>query len=105
MTSVYRSKNIRGVFLDRMVISGPQQHEIMITMQLATKQERVDPVTNEKTESLADSKVVTAISRDRGKTFRMGPVGTDIDGDGDIDAKDTAKLAALAKAYNSILNP
>ena len=104
MTSVYRSKNIRGVFLDRMVINGPQ-HEIMITMQLATKQERVDPVTNEKTESLADSKVVTAISRDRGKTFRMGPVGTDIDGDGDIDAKDTAKLAALAKAYNSILNP
>ncbi|MBK5526506.1 hypothetical protein JFT91_06335 [Pseudomonas sp. TH08] len=104
MTSVYRSRDIRGVFLDRMVINGPQ-HEIMITMQLATKQERVDPVTHEKTESLADSKVVTAISRDRGKTFRMGPVETDIDGDGDIDAKDTAKLAALAKAYNSILNP
>lgn len=104
MTSIERAKDIRGIFLDRTVIPGPRP-EILIVMQLATKQERRDPVTNEVTETLVDSKTVAAISRNRGRTFNVAPVRSDIDGDGDIDSQDTAKLAALAKAYNDIVRP
>ena len=109
MTSIARGKNIRGIFLDRTVIEGlhanGSRSDILITMQLATKQEHRDPLTNEVTETLVDSRIVGAISRNRGRTFNVAPVASDIDGDGDIDSQDTAKLAALAKAYNSIIKP
>jgi hypothetical protein len=52
-----------------------------------------------------DSITVTAVSGDAGQSFSINTVPSDVDGDGDIDGADKAKLLALAKAYAAIVNP
>ena len=103
MSSVVRPKRVRGVFLDKTESQLPRP-EITVLMQFSTRQELQDPVTNVVTEQLVDSQTVTAISFDQGKTFKVGPHG-DVDGDGDVDGRDRAKLVALAKAYAAITTP
>jgi hypothetical protein len=103
MSSLARAQTIRGVFLDKVEIRLPRP-EIMVNMQFATKQERKDSETNVVTERLVESRQISALSSDNGNTFRVRPL-SDIDGDGDIDEHDRAKLAALAKAYCAIVNP
>lgn len=57
------------------------------------------------TETLVDSIYVVAVSADKGQTFTIRTNKKDVDGDGDIDRDDKAKLIALAKAYVAIINP
>ncbi|MBX9408040.1 hypothetical protein K5E40_20385 [Pseudomonas baetica] len=101
MTSVLRPNSIKGIFLEKVEISLPRK-EIMVIMNFATKQKQQDPETKLITEKLVDIKQIAAISRDNGKNFEVGPYG-DMDGDGDIDRHDRAKLIALAKAYSGIV--
>ncbi|MNM83617.1 hypothetical protein D3C81_956800 [compost metagenome] len=97
--------NHRGIFLQK---SGPTvvaPDEVLVSMQLALKEEGFDNINSVTTTALLNSTTYIASSYDGGKTFSLGNVNKDIDGDGDIDADDKAKLLALAKAYASITHP
>jgi hypothetical protein len=96
--------NARGVFLQLMQ-PGPSEPNTLVSMQLARKELAWDAQTSSETETLVDSIMVTATSKDGGKTFTVGRLDQDVDRDGVIGEADKAKLAALAKAYASIINP
>ena len=96
--------NQRGVFLQLMQ-PGPSEPNTWVSMQLARKEMGWDAENETQTETLVDAIFVTAISSDGGDTFTLSGLKKDIDGDGDLDADDAAKLKALAKAYVSIVNP
>jgi hypothetical protein len=102
MTLIARTNN-RGIFLNKIEIALPGP-EIIFYIEFATRLQQIDPQTNVETVTLVDSKMITASSIDKGKTFRIGQ-HVDLDGDGDIDRHDRAKLIALVKAYNAIVNP
>ncbi|MHC8289720.1 hypothetical protein ACYZUD_23510 [Pseudomonas sp. XS1P51] len=97
--------NQRGIFLQLLAPSITQPREAQVSMQLARKESGWDPVNEVPTEALVDSVYVTAVSGDGGRSFSIKAVSSDVDGDGDIDGDDKAKLLALAKAYSSIVNP
>jgi hypothetical protein len=97
--------NQRGIFLQLMAPSIVSPNEVQVSMQLARKEMGWDAVNEEQTESLVDSITVTAVSGDAGQSFSINTVPSDVDGDGDIDSADKAKLLALAKAYAAIVNP
>ena len=96
--------NQRGVFL-QMMLPGPSEPNTVVSMQLARKELGWDAEEQLSTESLVDSIYVVAVSSDRGKSFTIRTDKKDVDGDGDIDSDDKAKLIALAKAYVAIINP
>ncbi|MBV6827173.1 hypothetical protein [Pseudomonas sp. PD9R] len=96
--------NQRGIFLQLMLPS-PSEPNTLVSMQLARKEQRWDPETETASEALVDSIFVTATSTDKGESFNIRTLGRDVDGDGDIDNDDKAKLQALAKAYTKIVNP
>ena len=96
--------NSRGVFLQLMQ-PGPSEPNTLVSMQLARKELAWDAQTSTESELLVDSIMVTAISKDGGKTFTIDRLNQDVDRDGVIGDADKAKLAALAKAYASIINP
>lgn len=96
--------NQRGIFLQLMK-PGPSEPNTLVSIQLARKELSWDPENKIQTEMLVDSIIMTAVSSDGGHSFTLGTVRKDVDGDGDIDAEDKAKLLALAKAYASIVNP
>jgi hypothetical protein len=96
--------NQRGVFL-QMMLPGPSEPNTIVSMQLARKELGWDAEEQLPTESLVDSIYVLAVSSDRGESFTIRTDKKDVDGDGDIDSDDKAKLAALAKAYVNIVNP
>ena len=96
--------NQRGVFL-QMMLPGPSEPNTVVSMQLARKELGWDAEEQLSTESLVDSIYVVAVSSDHGKSFIIRTDKMDVDGDGDIDGDDKAKLEALAKAYVSIVNP
>ncbi|WP_166222215.1 hypothetical protein [Pseudomonas atagonensis] len=96
--------NSRGVFLQLMQPSHSEPNT-QVSMQLARKEENWDEQSESVVESLVDSMMVTAISKDGGNTFSIGRLGQDVDGDGVIGDEDKTKLAALAKAYANIVNP
>ncbi|WP_053116390.1 hypothetical protein [Pseudomonas sp. P1.31] len=96
--------NSRGVFLQLMQ-PGPSEPNTLVSMQLARKELAWDAQTSTESELLVDSIMVTATSKDGGKTFTIDRLNQDVDRDGVIGDADKAKLAALAKAYASIINP
>ncbi|MFY0730875.1 hypothetical protein [Pseudomonas sp. NFX15] len=96
--------NQRGIFLQLMQ-PGPSEPNTLVSMQLARKELGWDAETETQVESLVDSQFYTAVSTDRGHSFSIRTIGTDVDGDGTVGAADKAKLQALAKAYVSIVNP
>jgi len=96
--------NQRGVFLQLMLPSASEPNTI-VSMQLARKELGWNAEEELSTEGLVDSIYVVAVSSNRGKTFTIRNTKKDVDGDGDIDNDDKAKLIALAKAYVSIVNP
>lgn len=96
--------NDRGVFLQLMQ-PGPSEPNTLVSLQLARKELAWDAQTSTHSELLVDSIMVTATSKDGGKTFTVGRLNQDVDRDGVIGEEDKAKLAALAKAYASIINP
>lgn len=96
--------NQRGIFLQLMQ-PGPSEPNTLVSLQLARKELGWDAENKVPTETLVDSIFMTAISSDGGHSFTLGTVREDVDGDGDIDAEDKAKLLALAKAYANIVNP
>ena len=96
--------NQRGVFLQLMLPSASEPNTI-VSMQLARKELGWNAEEELSTEGLVDSIYVVAVSSDRGKNFTIRTNKKDVDGDGDIDNDDKAKLIALAKAYVSIVNP
>ncbi|WLG90594.1 hypothetical protein [Pseudomonas cucumis] len=97
--------NQRGVFLQLLAPSITNPREAQVSMQLARKELGWDAVNEVQTEALVDSVYVTAVSSDGGQSFTIKTINSDVDGDGDIDGDDKAKLLALAKAYSSIVNP
>ncbi|MHC8364545.1 hypothetical protein ACYZT9_01325 [Pseudomonas sp. ZT5P21] len=97
--------NQRGIFLQLLAPSVTNPREAQVAMQLARKVTGWDPVNQEPTEALVDSVYVTAISNDGGRSFSIKAINSDVDGDGDIDSDDKAKLLALVNAYSSIVNP
>lgn len=97
--------NQRGVFLQLLAPSITNPREAQVSMQLARKEPGWDAVNEVQTEALVDSVYVTAVSSDGGQSFTIKTINSDVDGDGDIDGDDKAKLLALAKAYSSIVNP
>lgn len=96
--------NQRGVFVQMMLPSASEPNTI-VSMQLARKELGWNAEQELSTETLVDSIYVEAVSSDRGKNFTIRTNKKDVDGDGDIDNDDKAKLIALAKAYVSIVNP
>lgn len=96
--------NQRGVFVQMMLPSASEPNTI-VSMQLARKELGWNAEQELSTETLVDSIYVEAVSSDRGKSFTIRTNKKDVDGDGDIDNDDKAKLIALAKAYVSIVNP
>ncbi|CAN7180177.1 hypothetical protein LOY28_00410 [Pseudomonas sp. B21-017] len=97
--------NQRGIFLQLLAPSITNPREAQVSMQLARKEPGWDAVNEVQTEALVDSIYVTAVSSDGGQSFTIKTINSDVDGDGDIDGDDKAKLLALAKAYSSIVNP
>ncbi|WP_347902994.1 hypothetical protein [Pseudomonas purpurea] len=97
--------NQRGIFLQLLRPSPANPQEAMVSMQLARKESQWDPVNQVATDALVDSIFITAVSNDGGHSFNINTVRKDVDGDGDIDEQDKAKLLALAKAYSSIVSP
>ncbi|MCP1442385.1 hypothetical protein J3D54_001517 [Pseudomonas sp. GGS8] len=97
--------NQRGIFLQLLAPSITHPREAQVSMQLARKELGWDALNEVQTEALVDSVYVTAVSSDSGQSFAIKTINHDVDGDGDIDADDKAKLLALAKAYSSIVNP
>jgi hypothetical protein len=97
--------NQRGIFLQLLAPSITNPREAQVSMQLARKEQGWDAVNEMQTEALVDSVYVTAVSSDGGQSFTIKTINSDVDGDGDIDGDDKAKLLALAKAYSSIVNP
>jgi hypothetical protein len=97
--------NQRGIFLQLLAPSITSPREAQVSMQLARKELGWDAVNEVQTEALVDSVYVTAVSSDGGQSFTIKTINSDVDGDGDIDGDDKAKLLALAKAYSSIVNP
>jgi hypothetical protein len=97
--------NQRGIFLQLLAPSITNPREAQVSMQLARKELGWDAVNEMQTEALVDSVYVTAVSSDGGQSFTIKTINSDVDGDGDIDGDDKAKLLALAKAYSSIVNP
>jgi hypothetical protein len=96
--------NQRGVFMQLMLPNASEPNTV-VSMQLARKELGWNAEQELPTETLVDSIYVVAVSSDRGKTFTVRTNRKDVDGDGDIDSDDKAKLIALAKAYVSIVNP
>jgi hypothetical protein len=96
--------NQRGVFMQLMLPNASEPNTV-VSMQLARKELGWNAEQELPTETLVDSIYVVAVSSDRGKTFTIRTNRKDVDGDGDIDNDDKAKLIALAKAYVSIVNP
>ncbi|ATE80379.1 MULTISPECIES: hypothetical protein [Pseudomonas] len=97
--------NQRGIFLQLLAPSITNPREAQVSMQLARKELGWEAVNEVQTEALVDSVYVTAVSSDGGQSFTIKTINSDVDGDGDIDGNDKAKLLALAKAYSSIVNP
>jgi hypothetical protein len=96
--------NQRGVFMQLMLPNASEPNTV-VSMQLARKELGWNTEQELPTETLVDSIYVVAVSSDRGKTFTIRTNKKDVDGDGDIDNDDKAKLIALAKTYVSIVNP
>jgi hypothetical protein len=96
--------NQRGVFMQMMLPNASEPNTI-VSMQLARKELGWNAEQELSTETLVDSIYVVAVSSDLGKSFTIRTNKKDVDGDGDIDNDDKAKLIALAKAYVSIVNP
>ncbi|MBK5526504.1 hypothetical protein JFT91_06345 [Pseudomonas sp. TH08] len=96
--------NQRGVFL-QMLLPSQSEPNTIVSMQLARKELGWNAEEELSTEALVDSTYVVAVSSDQGKSFTIRTDKKDVDGDGDIDSDDKAKLVALAKAYVSIVNP
>ncbi|MBP5943677.1 MULTISPECIES: hypothetical protein [Pseudomonas] len=96
--------NQRGVFLQMMPPSQSEPNTI-VSLQLARKELGWNAEEELSTEALVDSIYVIAVSSDGGKSFTIRTDKKDVDGDGDVDSDDKAKLEALAKAYVSIVNP
>lgn len=96
--------NQRGVFMQLMLPNASEPNTV-VSMQLARKELGWNAEQELPTETLVDSIYVVAVSSDRGKTFTIRTNKKDVDGDGDIDNDDKAKLIALAKTYVSIVNP
>ncbi|MHA3734064.1 hypothetical protein ACXR0M_00175 [Pseudomonas sp. Eth.TT006] len=96
--------NRRGIFLQKLGPTPVDPDEVLVSMQFALKESGWDAEKAESTDSLLDSQIIIAASYDGGQTFDVRNQ-KDIDGDGDIDADDKAKLLALAKAYVNIMNP
>lgn len=96
--------NQRGVFMQMMLPNASEPNTI-VSMQLARKELGWNAEQELSTETLVDSIYVVAVSSDLGKSFTIRTNMKDVDGDGDIDNDDKAKLIALAKAYVSIVNP
>ncbi|WP_367373487.1 hypothetical protein [Pseudomonas lini] len=97
--------NQRGIFLQLLAPNITSPREARVSMQLARKELEWDAVNKVETTALVDSVYVTAVSNDAGRSFTIKTINSDVDGDGDIDNDDRAKLLALAKAYSSIVNP
>lgn len=95
--------NRRGIFLQRLGPSVVDPDEVLVSMQFALK-ESVNDENGVSTDKLLDSTIFIASSYDGGESFSLGNA-KDVDGDGDIDADDKARLLALAKAYANIVNP
>jgi hypothetical protein len=96
--------NQRGIFLQLMQ-PGPSEPNTLVSLQLARKELSWDAENQQQVEALVDSVFFNAVSTDRGNSFSISSVGKDVDGDGDIDADDKAKLEALAKAFAAIVSP
>lgn len=95
----------RGIFLQKLGPTLVDPDEVLVSMQFALKEEGWDEANAVRTETLLDSSVIIAASYDGGKSFSIGSINKDVDGDGDIDNDDKAKLLALAKSYASIVKP
>ncbi|WLG62605.1 MULTISPECIES: hypothetical protein [Pseudomonas] len=96
--------NQRGVFL-QMTRPSITDSNTIVSLQLARKELGWNAEQELSTETLVDSIYVVAVSADKGQTFTIRTNKKDVDGDGDIDRDDKAKLIALAKAYVAIINP
>ncbi len=97
--------NQRGIFLQLLAPTIVSPQEAQVSMQLARKELGWDAENEMQTETLVDSICITAVSSDGGRSFNIKTINKDVDGDGDIDADDKAKLLTLAKAYANIVNP
>lgn len=97
--------NQRGIFLQKLGPASVDPKEVLVSMQFALKEEGWDAENSMLTHTLLDSSTIVAASNDGGRTFRIGRLDKDIDGDGDIDAEDKARLLALAKTYAGIISP
>ncbi|KAA0956326.1 hypothetical protein [Pseudomonas sp. ANT_H12B] len=95
--------NRRGIFLQKLGPTIVDPNEVLVSMQFALKESSLD-ANDVPTERLLDSVIYTASSYDGGRSFSIGHA-RDVDGDGDIDGNDKAKLLALAKAYADIVKP
>ncbi|MHC8303565.1 hypothetical protein [Pseudomonas sp. PB3P13] len=97
--------NRRGIFLQLLAPNITNPQEARVSMQLARKQSGWDAELGAVKDVLVDSVYVDAVSNDGGRSFSIKSLNSDVDGDGDIDNDDKARLLTLAKAYSSIVNP
>lgn len=97
--------NQRGIFLQLLAPSVVNPREARVSMQMARKESGWDAEIGAQTEALVDSVHVEAVSIDGGRSFSIKAINSDVDGDGNIDSEDKAKLLALAQAYARVLNP
>ncbi|MGF6140394.1 hypothetical protein [Pseudomonas laurylsulfatiphila] len=95
--------NRRGIFLQKLGPTIVDPDEVLVSMQFALKESSLG-ASGTPSEKLLDSTIYTASSYDGGQSFSIG-TARDVDGDGDIDHNDKAKLLALAKAYANIVKP
>lgn len=95
--------NRRGIFLQKLGPTVVDPDEVLVSMQFAVKESEQD-ADGAITEKLLDSTIFIASSTDGGQSFSIGNA-KDVDGDGDIDNNDRARLLALAKAYANIVRP